>query len=131
MITTTDVTDVTPDMIRPKAQAVLRRDGWIQDNYADRRTGKRGVCLVEAIGRAAGLPPFTLARKKLRRADAHLHPQWEAAHNLIDELATHLGRDPENDELTPRWWLTQWNDWCDRTPEQVLAALEPPAVEKA
>ncbi|MEU7855181.1 hypothetical protein [Nonomuraea sp. NPDC049141] len=123
-MTTTDLATPPLDTIRTSAIVVLHRDGWIQGDYASNRPGKTGCCLVEAIGRGAGLPPLTLARKKLRHADAALLPQWEAAHNLMDEIATHLGRNPEDDELNPKWWLTNWNDTTGRTQAQVLAALE-------
>ncbi|MEW1845922.1 hypothetical protein AB0392_48910 [Nonomuraea angiospora] len=118
-------TTITPDTIRPRAAAVLRRDGWLQGNYTSNPPGKTGCCLVEAIGRGAGLPPLTLASKKPRHDDADFIARWNAAHNLMDEIATSLGRNPEDDELSPKWWLTNWNDTKGRTVEQILAVLEP------
>ncbi|TMR90533.1 DUF6197 family protein [Nonomuraea basaltis] len=121
---------LTPDMIRPAAIAVLRREGWIQGTYASNKPGGHGCCIVEAIGRAAGLPPFALARTKPRRADieaigrAAFMARWDAAHNLMDEIATYLGRNPEDDELSPKWLLTNWNDTKGGTQAQVEAALE-------
>ncbi|WP_188197289.1 DUF6197 family protein [Nonomuraea sp. SYSU D8015] len=123
-------TTVSPDTIRPAAIGVLRRDGWIQNNYASNRPGKTGCCLVEAIGRGAGLPPYALARAKPRRSDievmgrAAFKARWDAAHNLMDEIATSLGRNPEDDELCPKFWLTNWNDTKGRTLDQVLGALD-------
>lgn len=88
--------------------------------------------MVEAIGRAAGLPPFALARPKPRNAnDATFMARWNAAHNLMDEIATQLGRDPERDELAPKEWLTNWNDLKSRTKAEVEAALAPAASETA
>ncbi|SEU46399.1 DUF6197 family protein [Nonomuraea wenchangensis] len=124
-----------PDSIRSGALVVLRRGGWIQGDYARTRTrkggGKVGCCLVEALGRAAGLPPFALARRKPRHTDAAFLARWEVAHNLMDELAAALGRDPEHDELSTREWLTNWNDRTDRTWAEVEAALRPAPVETA
>ncbi|MCF6467341.1 hypothetical protein FAF44_02790 [Nonomuraea sp. MG754425] len=116
---------ITPGTIRPAATAVLHRDGWIQGNYTSDRRGRTGCCLVEAIGRGTGLPPLALARKKPRHGDADFIAKWDAAHNLMDEIATSLGRNPEDDELSPKWWLTNWNDRKGRTLDQVLEALEP------
>ncbi|MEV0236779.1 hypothetical protein [Nonomuraea sp. NPDC050786] len=124
-------TTISPDTIRPAAIVVLRSDGWVQSTFANNQPGKTGCCLIEAIGRGAGLPPFALAAKKPRRRDAAFRARWDAAHNLMDEIATSLGRNPEDDELSPKWWLTSWNDRNGRTLEEVLEALEPPASESA
>lgn len=127
MTTTPDLLRLSHEEIQSGAIVVLRRDGWIQGDYAASKPGKTGCCLVEAIGRSTGLPPFALAAKKPRRShavDPDFMARWNAAHNLIDEIATSLGRDPENDELTPKQWLTNWNDTKSRTVEDVLDALE-------
>ncbi|MEV4079192.1 hypothetical protein AB0J43_02715 [Nonomuraea fuscirosea] len=129
MTISTDIIDITPDMIRPRAQAVLRRDGWTQYKYirlaSDAPIEQAPCCMVEAIGRAAGLPPFALSSKT---PPVGVSPaRWEVARNTADEVALDLGRDPsDDDQFSPVTYLSAWNDTKGRTLAQVLDALEPP-----
>ncbi|MFC7582479.1 hypothetical protein ACFQYP_00720 [Nonomuraea antimicrobica] len=122
MTTTTELDRAT---IRRDAAAALRRLGWHQGNYIAkgpvRLRSRRPVCMVEAIGRAVGLPPATLGRTKC--PNVRLLPKWDAAQDLMNEIAVGLGWDLGRG-LTQRAHLTNWNDRKGRTLDEVLAALE-------
>ncbi|MEV6033613.1 hypothetical protein AB0L65_20830 [Nonomuraea sp. NPDC052116] len=113
--------------LRRDAAATLRQLGWIQGDYIKKRgflpRHVRPVCMVEAIGRAAGLPPAALGRAK-RPSDPDMAEKWDTAQDLIGEISTFLGRNPQSAGLTPRAWLTNWNDRKGRALDEVLAALE-------
>ncbi|MEU6783431.1 hypothetical protein ABZ912_29910 [Nonomuraea angiospora] len=114
--------------IRRNTADILRQRGWIKDDYlADLgNPGRCSLCLVEAIGQAAGLPPLALSlgsRPRVQEANPNLSDQFAAADDTIDELATALGRKPSNVQPS-RDWLMDWNDEDGRIFDDVLAALE-------
>ncbi|WP_431928645.1 DUF6197 family protein [Nonomuraea jabiensis] len=118
--------------IRRKTAELLRQRGWIRDDYiADSGSPMEcKLCMVEAIGQAAGLPPLSLCNARRRAAMQHdpvLKEQYQAMINTIIELATALGQ-PKTSIQTPMDWLLDWNDDAARTVEEVLAALEGQAV---
>ncbi|MER7365963.1 DUF6197 family protein [Nonomuraea wenchangensis] len=118
--------------IRRKTAELLRQRGWIRDDYlADSGTPTEGkLCMVEAIGQAAGLPPLSLvngSRRVAMQNDPALHEQYQAVINTVIELATALGQ-PKTSIQTPMDWLLDWNDDTARTVDEVLAALEGQAV---
>ncbi|MFI9553680.1 DUF6197 family protein [Nonomuraea endophytica] len=111
--------------IRKDAADTLRRLGWHQGNYIAKGPARtrsyRSVCMVEALGRAAGLPPAALGRSKCPAENMIV--QWNAAQDLMIEIAAALGYDPGRG-LNPRGFLTNWNDTKGRTFGEVLGALE-------
>ncbi|MFI7641877.1 hypothetical protein [Nonomuraea sp. NPDC049400] len=119
--------ELEPEDICREAHGILRRLGWTQMHYVSSHgpphQGK--VCLVEAISRAAGLPPEAMmpgARARVQHADPAAAARYRAVDRTLDVLAEKLGRD-EQDNLSAQKWLMNWNDAGGRMCEEVLAAL--------
>ncbi|GAA1614593.1 hypothetical protein GCM10009733_008510 [Nonomuraea maheshkhaliensis] len=121
------------------AAQILRTLGWVQDRYVDngfppeRPLEECPVCLIEAIFRAAGLPPQTWPDGHDDSEDQAA--RWELAETAAEALATRLGYDldktPEVDKPDRAYWLITWNDVKTRTRAEVLAALDEAARDAA
>lgn len=120
MTTTLTVPSVT--QIRAGAAAMLKRGGWIKGDYYSNTGKDTGVCLVAAIGLAAGLPATALASLKPGTQDADYLARWNVAQQVCAEIAEELGRPAH--EMAATRWLSFWNDRPATTFGEVLAALE-------
>ncbi|MEV0313572.1 DUF6197 family protein [Nonomuraea fuscirosea] len=119
---TTLTTVPSKAQIRAGAADLLKTGGWIQGKYYSDNGKTTGVCLVAAIGLAAGLPATALASLKPGTADADYLARWAAAQDLCDEIAAALGRPAH--EMAPTRWLSFWNDKPHTTLDHALGALE-------
>jgi hypothetical protein len=121
------------------AARILRTLGWVQEVYVadiyppERPTEECPVCLIEAIFRAAGLPPKTWPDGTDDSEDQVA--RWKLAEAAAEALATRLGYDldktPYVDKPDRAFWLIGWNDRSERTLAEVLAALDEAACEAA
>ncbi|MEV6154960.1 hypothetical protein AB0L53_31925 [Nonomuraea sp. NPDC052129] len=117
--------------IRRKTAELLRQRGWVKDEHlADSaHPTECRLCLVEAIGQAAGLPPLSLstANKRAALLEPAYRGQYRAVRHTIAELAVALGW-LETSTQGPMYWLLNWNDAADRSVDDVLSVLEGQAV---
>ncbi|MFI6485224.1 hypothetical protein ACIBH1_45450 [Nonomuraea sp. NPDC050663] len=109
--------------VRANAVAHLGRVGWIQRRYAATRNDGGACCLVESIGRGAGLPPLALTGDRPKQHIRDTYPeQLRAAEATIGVVAAELGR-PKSTSISAQDWLANWNDHKERTFPQVVEAL--------
>ncbi|MEV4806851.1 hypothetical protein AB0K18_43225 [Nonomuraea sp. NPDC049421] len=121
------------------AAEILRTLGWVQEVYVadiyppERPTEECPVCLIEAIFRAAGLPPKSWPDGHDDSEDQEA--RWNLAEAAAEALAARLGYDrdktPDADKPDKPYWLVAWNDAEARTLAEVLAALDEAAREAA
>jgi hypothetical protein len=108
------------EILRRAAEAYRNGDiewgrGWFRDPDTGCRCAGGALAFVATRG-AESDPTCT------REGEGAL---WVLARYLVDDLgANRIQSDPDDDVMDPVVTVAEWNDRLDRTPDQVIAALE-------